>query len=802
MLGALLAIAALPAPAWAVAPADPTSVTATAGKRTVAVNWSHTGTNVHHFVATAQPGGKICTASSTARTCTISALTALQEYTVTVKACSTTLNSGADCSTGAAALTTAIPGPPNSPTKPAVSYTGNGGEVRVAWNPGIGGTTGIDSFIVTPSPATEGVTGSCTFPAAPSTTDCFFGGLTAGVSYTFRVVAVGVGLTGSSVASTASNAIIAGPPEKPDPPTVSVGENDDEVLLSWTAPTGGTPATSYNLYSDTDGVVGLGDCGADASDRSCVVVVNDPSLEYTFQVAANGGGESERSDPSEPITPGKPGVPGTPAVDLTGQGTATVTWEAPTDGRAVDHYEVTSDPVTDSPPVCGADLFNLTCDFTDLDPETTYTFTVTAVSASGVQTASAESVEVVASAPGEPGKPDVTVTSSGEVTVTWDGPEGGGPINGYTLIADPWAVIPDNCGEDVGDPSCHITDLDPTLAYTFVVGAEGPAGYTESEASDPVTPGAPGTPGTPSVVLGNAPGKATVSWTTPDDGGPVTSYTLSSNRSITVPEGCTAVGVRSCVFENLDPALSYTFTVTATGPVGPPAVSGTSSGVFPDRPAMPGTPSVEVGDAPGKATVTWSAPSGASGGAVTGYTLESDQDINVPEGCEASRSCEFLDLDPELAYTFRVAAEGVSGPTWSAWSSPAVRPDRPAAPAAPTVTLGATPGTATVTWAVPTSAGPATGYHLTSDQTIVVPEGCEALRSCTFTDLDPELAYAFRVEAVGNAGNRMGAWSSPGVKPDKPGVPGTPSVVLGNAPGKATVSWTTPDDGGPVTSYT
>ncbi|WP_164842374.1 fibronectin type III domain-containing protein [Actinoplanes solisilvae] len=799
VLGALLATAALPAPARA-APAAPADVTATAGKRTITVNWTHDGVDVNHFLATTAGGAKTCTASGTAGTCTISSLTANTTYTVTVKACSGVSND-VDCSAPVEAATTATPGPPNIPTKPTVSYTQTGGQVMVRWTPGSGGTTGIAGFTVTPSPlpVDEGQTGTCAAPLAPNVTECTFGALTAGTSYTFRVIALGVDQTGNSVASTASNAIIAGPPGRPDAPTVTRGEADNEVVVSWTAPTGGAPATSYTVTSNSEDVVtGLGGCGTTGASRSCVVTVSNPAAPHTFQVTANGGGASEPSLPSDPIAPGKPGVPGVPTVELTGAGTATVTWEAPVDGSPVNLYEVTSDPVTSNPPMC-TDPEVLTCNFTGLDPAATYTFTVTAVSIEGVETVSGESVPVVAAPPGEPGKPEVVLTASGEVTVSWDEPEGGGLINGYTVMADPVVDIPGTCGEDVSERSCDLTGLDPTVAYTFVVGAQGPVGYAESAPSDPVTPGAPGTPGTPSVMLGDAPGEATVSWTAPIDGGPVTGYTLTSNQSITVPEGCTEA--RSCVFTDLDPTLSYTFTVTAAGPVGPAAVSAASAAVFPDKPGVPGTPSVVLGDAPGKATVSWTAPASSSGGAVTGYTLESNQSITVPDGCAAARSCSFTDLDPTLAYTFRAVAVGASGPTPSAWSSPAVKPDKPLAPLAPSVTLGATAGTATVEWAAPTEGGPATGYQLTSDQSITLPADCVAARSCTFTDLVPTLPYRFRVEAIGNAGSTLSPWTSV-VKPDKPGVPGTPSVVLGNAPGKATVSWTAPIDGGPVTGYT
>ena len=64
----------------------------------------------------------------------------------------------------------------------------------------------------------------------------------------------------------------------------------------------------------------------------------------------------EDSLSSAAIFPDEPGVPGTPAVDVTGVGTATVTWTAPTTGGPVTSYVLTSnDPDAVIPGTCGDD---------------------------------------------------------------------------------------------------------------------------------------------------------------------------------------------------------------------------------------------------------------------------------------------------------------------------------------------------------------------------------------------------------------------------------------------------------------
>jgi hypothetical protein len=794
------------APALA-APGTPTDVQAIAGKRTITVQWTPAGTGdtVHHYVATAVGTSKICTALLGTNTCTISALTANTSYTVTVRACPTTSNS-TNCSGESGASNAAIPGPPNSPSKPTVAYTGVPGEVEVAWTNPTVSAVGIDSFVVTPTPAVANPVGTCADPLGSGATDCVYGGLVAGTSYTFKVTAVGPGNTGSSVASTASNPIVAGPPGKPGTPEVLVLRNDepdgadDQLLVSWSAPTSGAPPTSYTLTGEADGqgTAIPEDCGLNPNLRSCIVEVEDPEVAYTFQVSAAGGGDSEPSDVSEPVTPGKPGVPGTPTVEVTGAGAVTVSWEAPSDGKAPTSYTVTTDPGGAVGGGCGSVPEVLSCDITDLNDPGPYTFKVTA-HAGSLSTESALSDEMTLAAPGEPGKPNVAVTASGAATVTWAAPTDGGPVNGYTVIADPAANLPAGCGEDIAVRSCDFVGLDPNTAYTFLVEATGSAGTTASDTSDAVTPGPPGATGTPEVVL-TAPGTVTVSWTDPTTGGPVTSHALLSNQSITVPGSCALASANSCILTNLDQTLSYTFQVRAIGPAGNTLSAASTPGVKPAAPGKPDAPTVVLGGSPGSATVSWPVPS--TGGPITGYTLSSNQSITVPDGCTAARSCAFTDLDPTKSYTFTVTAVGPAGSTLSD-ASTAVTPDAPGSPGTPNVVLGQTPGTATVSWTEPTTGGPVTSYTLASNQSISVPAGCTALgvRSCVFTDLTPSLSYTFTVTAVGPSGSTP-SQASTGVKPDAPGAPGTPQVLLGETPGTATVSWAAPTTGGPVTGYT
>ena len=173
--------------------------------------------------------------------------------------------------------------------------------------------------------------------------------------------------------------------------------------------------------------------------------------------------------------------------------------------------------------------------------------------------------------------------------------------------------------------TCSFTGLDPTKSYTFVVRSIGDSGGTNSDPSHAVTLDKPGKSSKPTVVLGEVPGTATVSWSQAETGGVVTSYTVTA-----IPAGGGDVGTQgancgtplddslTCLFTGLDPAKSYTFVVRSIGDSGG-MDSDPSDAVTPDKPGKSSKPTVALGSTPGTATVSWNKPS--TGGVVTSYTV-------------------------------------------------------------------------------------------------------------------------------------------------------------------------------------
>ncbi|MEU4557591.1 fibronectin type III domain-containing protein [Actinoplanes sp. NPDC023936] len=787
-------VTALPAAALAVQLNQPTNVQVTPGRRAISVTWDAPPDDpetdedvVHHYIATTTPGNVTCVTADASRACTIQGLVANTQYTVAVVACPTADNY-LDCSEPSDSSATVLTGPPAVPTSPAATFTGNGREVQISWTqPGI--TTGIETFRVTPTPAVSGATGTCVADLPDSATSCTLGNLVTGTSYTFKVAAVGVGATGTTALSAATNAIVPGPPDAPPAAPTVAYQADDTVRLTWSAPSGGTPVGSYTVTSTPSDT--SANC-TNVSATTCDFDGLDPATEYTFTVRANGAGANGGSGPSAAtpasaaITPGAPAAMLKPAVSLTGSGQVTVDWEAPVGAATPIDYTVVSDPAEQAPAGCDATA-NTDCVFDNLDPATEYTFTVVA-RASGASSTSPVSDPVIPGPPDAPAKPNVVITDVGEVTVTWSAP-GGGTVDGYSVSSDQGGPVGD-C-QEIDALECVVTGLDDQTTYTFTVTAANAAGPNASDPSDPVIPGAPLAPAAPAVEATGI-GELTLTWSA-GGGGAVTGYTVASDQGVEIPAECVDTLNTTCVVTGLNEDLAHTFTVTATN-VLDSATSSSSSPVIPGPPDAPGAPTVTI-DGPGALTLNWATP---GGGPVDTYTVTSNA-APIPAECDDDpvTTCSFTGLSESTAYTFTVIANGdVGAPAESAATDPVIA-GPPAEPAKPTVEVTAE-GQLTIRWAEP-GGGEVLSYTVNSDDGI--DPGCTATQAleCVVSGLDPGTEYDFTVTATAAWGVSPTSPATDPVTPGAPDVPLPPTVEV-TGTGAVDVSWLRPG-GGAVTSY-
>ena len=304
----------------AAAPAAPREVTATAGVQSLIASWNapadNGGAAITSYTATANPGGRQCTTTADARTCTISNLTR-RPYTVTVTAANRVGSSPASAPSAEVTPLDTVPAAPLG-----ISSVAGDRQATVSWAAPGNGAEAITGYRVTSSPGA--------FTCTTKDLSCTVSGLTNGISYTFRVTASSTG--GESAASEPSAPVTpAGPPSIVR--SVQAEPGDRSLLVSWAAPLddGGSPVTGYTATAWPGGLV----CTAPRDALQCAIGGLSNGTTYTVTVTAtNRVGTSERSPGSGRVVPNSalPAQNKGPSVSLrkvkTAKGKTTVRWAA------------------------------------------------------------------------------------------------------------------------------------------------------------------------------------------------------------------------------------------------------------------------------------------------------------------------------------------------------------------------------------------------------------------------------------------------------------------------------------------
>jgi hypothetical protein len=528
-----------------------------------------------------------------------------------------------------------------------------------------------------------------------------------------------------------------------------------------------------------------------------------------------------------------------------GQTSADVTWTAPSSGGPVTSYKITPyvgstaqtpKVITGSPPATNTKVTGLTTG-------TTYRFTVQAQNGNGAGPESAQSNAVTPQAAVVPSAPTgvnaTPATQSASVSWTVPSSDGDSPITGYrvTPYIGSTAQTPTQVGASA--TSATVTGLTNGTAYTFRVAAINAVGTgPDSAASAAVTPRRTifdfAAPATADSQDGNAV-EVGVKFSA-DFGGTITGvrfYKAAANTGTHVGSLWSAAGQRLAFATFAGETGSGWQTVTFSSPVtitanttyvasyhapnghysvtggglssatvnGPlQALSNATSangvyaygvaGTFPTNSFNAGNYWVDVlyaaAPEPGQvtgvsavagqasATVSWTAPS--TGGPPTSYVVtpyigSTAQTTKSVTGSPPATSTTVSGLTPGTSYTFRVHATNPSGSGPQSAASNAVTPTGAQAPSAPTgVSALADTTSASVSWTAPSSDGGSaiTGYTVTPfvGTTAQTPVQVGAAQTSTLvTGLTNGTEYTFTVKATNGAGTSAASAASNAVTP-------------------------------------
>lgn len=265
----------------------------TPGRTTIDVSWSAPaasgGSPITGYQLTANPGGHTATVASDATSYSLTGLTPLTTYTVTVAA----VNGNGSGPSSVRETTTAQYASPGAPI--ITGATPSNSAITVTWTPPTDdGGSPLTSYTVVAT--TNGQTTSVDAPN--SSRSATVAGLQNGDAYTISVYASNT--VGAGDAAHWPTPVVPGAPGAPT--AVNATADDGRATVSWTPPSsnGGSAITGYTVTSAPDGITK----SVDGSTTTATLTGLTDGTGYTFTVTAtNATGTGPSSAPSNAVTP-------------------------------------------------------------------------------------------------------------------------------------------------------------------------------------------------------------------------------------------------------------------------------------------------------------------------------------------------------------------------------------------------------------------------------------------------------------------------------------------------------------------
>jgi fibronectin type 3 domain-containing protein len=624
--------------------------------------------------------------------------------------------------------------------------------------------------------------------------------------------AANVSAPSGSMSVTVDNVAPAVPPAPgldPASDTAPAGDNTTTMTTPTIAGTG-EPGATMRVYIDT---VFVGTTAANSSGswqfRTATLAVGLHAVTASAMDAA--GNLSAQSSPlSLTIGAASSTVPSAPTASV-GAGNASVplSWNTPANGGStITGYRIYRSTTS------GAETLytsvGVTNAFTDtaVANGTTYYYQVTALNGVG-ESARSTQVSATPVAPATvPGTPTASATAgTGSVTLNWTVPSNGGSaLTGFIIYRGTvsgtetaWTIA------GPGTSNYLDTNVVNGTKYFYQVSALNNVGEgarsNETSATSTAATTAPSPPSL-SGSAGNA--SATLSWTTPADGGnAITGYRIYRGTSSGTETLLTTVGlVNGYADTTVTNGSSYYYQVSAVNGVGESA----RSNELLARPATtPGTPALTTSAGNATVALQWSVPANG-GSAITGY--------RIYRGSSTGAETLFTSVGAVNTYTDTTVSNGgtyyyqvtaLNSIGEGSRSNETVA--RPATlPSAPSLSATGSTMSVALTWNAPANGGATIGgyriYRSTTSGAEALLVGVGATTSYTDSAVVSGTTYFYQVTAVNNVGESARSNEASATPAASATVPGAPALSATAGNGSATLTWTAPANGGSaITGY-